>query len=95
MYVNDPFELAQLPVREEDQFAEEDEGPSLEDIFFEHHVIPHSSVGFDIGAHTGVCRLDGDGNHTYMDKNCQHFEAEDEEGKRIAKGWTVQSGRTN
>jgi hypothetical protein len=91
-WLTDPYQLAQPPTVEQTE-VEIEEPPSNEEIF--HESIRHypDTVGHGFGFHTEVCRFDESGNHTAMADNCPHFNAEDETGKQIQPGWTVQQRR--
>ena len=87
-YLTDPHQLAQLPTVEQEEL--EDEPPTPEEIFhgsFRHYP---DSVSHSYGIHTDVCRFDEKGNHTDMAEKCPHFDEQDEEGRRVNPGWTVQ-----
>lgn len=92
MYGYDPYQLMEPPALaevEEDLFEE----PRDYHEFFWDEAIERGSnyvSGFSQRLHTQVCRFDKKGEHVIMARNCPHFEVEDEEGKRIRKGWTCQ-----
>jgi hypothetical protein len=48
-------------------------------------------VGQKHRLYTQVCRFNQKGLHTVMAKNCPHFKGEDETGRSVRDGWTVQS----
>lgn len=91
MYVNDPNELATLPeVKREVAF---EEPRDYHEFFFDDRPKPGSKFAEDHwGIHSQVCRFDSEGNHVAMAHDCPHFDLEDEQGRRIQKGWTVQHG---
>lgn len=87
-YVNDPSELALLPELVSDIPVE-----AVRDYheFFYDEAVERGRYTSDYErAYTQVCRFDENGDHVMMAKDCPHFEAEDEMGKVIRKGWTVQ-----
>jgi hypothetical protein len=90
MYGYDPFELAQPPelIKEEP----EEEIRDYHDLFWEEAIERGRYVSGDEFLHTQICRFNKDGEHITMAKDCPHFNIDDEEGKRIKPGWTVQSG---
>jgi hypothetical protein len=91
MYINDPFDLAQPPVFEEEEIFE-DEPRDYHDFFGDDIVLyPHKYAGYDYGVQTQTCKFDDEGKHYQMAENCPHYDAVDEEGPRIVPGWTVQS----
>ena len=89
MYVNEPSELALLPeLKEEIDF---EEPRDYHEFFWDDQPgDPGKYAAWHRGIHTQVCRFDPEGNHVTMARDCPHFELEDEEGKRIQEGWTVQ-----
>lgn len=93
-WLTDPYQLAQPPSVEEDIEPEEPPGP---DYYFwdegRDSLISPDTVSHHQGIHVDTCRFDDEGNHTQMAKHCPHFNQEDEEGKRIMTGWTVQQKR--
>lgn len=89
-YVNDPVELTLLPQTFDDVTEEE---PRDYHEFFRDDVPPESGkyVGLPEMLYTEVtCKFNHRGEHIYMSENCPHFNMEDEEGRRIREGWTVQ-----
>lgn len=91
MYVSDPHELAYLPeVKQEIEFAEPRD---YHEFFYDDQqgLNLGTTTGDHLGIHTQICRFDSEGNHVYMAKDCPHFNIEDEMGKTIQQGWTVQS----
>lgn len=89
MYVNDPFDLTVPPSIESN--IEIEEPRDSKDFFWDDVVYWPDTVSYHQGLHTDICRFDEAGNHTQMSKKCPHFDPEDEEGRRITKGWTAQS----
>jgi hypothetical protein len=90
-YVNDPFELTLEPTLE-DKGMEFEEPRDYHEFFHDDRPAPGSYFASrEYGIQTQVCRFDSSGDHVTMAKDCPHFNAEDEEGKVIRKGWTVQS----
>lgn len=89
-YVNDPSELALLPEMEEDLQLEEprDYHEFFHDDLQGLNMSP--TVGWQRGINTQVCRFNSSGEHIAMAEDCPHFDMEDELGKRIRPGWTVQ-----
>jgi hypothetical protein len=87
-YVNDPSELALLPELVSDIPVEE---PRDYHEFFWDEAVERGryASGYE-RAYTQVCRFDDNGEHITMAKDCPHFELEDETGKMIREGWTVQ-----
>lgn len=89
MYVNDPHEKAALPEVVSD--LEFEEARDYHEFFYDDLPQPGGKyTGYHWGFHTDICRFDEQGRHTQMADNCPHFDLEDEEGKRILPGWTVQ-----
>lgn len=92
-YVNDPSELALLPLPES-QIYEDEEPRDYHEFFYDDQ--PPSNfrqVGYPEYLHTEVtCHFNGQGEHTYMSPNCPHFDEYDQEGRRIRENWTVQIG---
>lgn len=94
MYVNEPSEKAWLPEIEQSPELF-DEPRHYSDFFYDDQPLDSGPrVGYARGVHTQVCRLDGNGNHLTMAKDCPHFDGYDEEGRIIQKGWTVQRSGT-
>lgn len=94
-YVNDPVELAYPPVLE-DKNIESEEPRDYHEFFYDD--LPYSfsrSVDHETGIHTDVCRFDDSGNHVLISGKCPHFDIEDEEGKIVKPGWTVQQNARN
>lgn len=95
MYINDPSEKAHLPVKVSAGGLEEEEVRPASEFFWD-DVTPGGKYlppEFPIHASHQVCVFGPDGSHTYMGKDCPHFEIEDEMGKVTATGWTVQQNR--
>lgn len=95
-YVNDPSELALLPIPESEIY--EDEEPRDYHEYFHDDVPPagYAQTGYPEFLYTEVtCHFNELGEHTYMSRNCPHFDMEDQEGRRIRKNWTVQMGWSN
>lgn len=92
MYLIDPFDKIFPPALEQapEEFLE-DEPRDYHEFFWDeavergHHVDPRGKT-----LYTEICRFDQDGNHITMAKHCPHFDPEDEEGRKIRTGWTVQ-----
>jgi len=89
-WLPDPFQLAEAPSIAEPEIDVE-EPPSNEEIFYGSIRHYPDTAGSELGIHVDACRFDEDGNHVQMAKRCPHYDAEDEQGRRIAPGWTVQS----
>lgn len=90
-FLNDPHQLAVPPTVESE---EEDEGPRDYHDFF-HDDRPEPGMNYADGGwgfHTQVCRFDKGGVHITIADDCPHFSPEDEMGKVVSKGWTVQQG---
>lgn len=91
MYINDPFELMLKPKLASD--IEYDEPRDYHDYFWDDQQMgPPRYADDEIGIYSDICVFDSSGDHLYMAENCPHFDAEDEEGKRIVPGWTAQQG---
>jgi len=90
MYINDPFDKAIPPSLEE--VILDDEPRDYHEYFWDEYVERGQRVSRKQKLYTQVCRFDQNGDHITMAKDCPHFDAEDEEGRRIRPGWTVQSG---
>lgn len=92
MYVNDPSEKAQLPIRTSP--VEDEEPRPAADFFWDDTSLGARSLPYQmpINVYHEICRFDEHGEHTQMGKNCPHFEPSDEMGRNIVPGWTVQNG---
>jgi hypothetical protein len=90
--INDPHELALLPEREQAQELFEEPRP-YKDFFYDDHA-PASGreTGHVRGIHTQVCRFNQQGEHAYVADDCPHGSMEDEQGRIMPPGWTVQQG---
>lgn len=91
-WVNDPHtDLTALPQLENSE-EQLEERPDPTDKFWEagHTAFGGRQADYHQGLHVQMCRFDENGDHTQMAENCPHFSAEDEEGPKVMKGWTVQ-----
>ncbi len=88
MYVNDPNELTLRPKLLVE--VADEEPRDYHEFFWDEAVQRGRHLSPERQPHTQVCRFDGAGEHVTMAKDCPHFEMEDEMGRRIATGWTVQ-----
>lgn len=88
-YINDPYELMLEPqLISEIEF---EEPRDYHEFFYDDLPEPGSKyTEWHRGIHSSICVFDEHGQHVYMSDDCPHFESEDEEGKRIKQGWTVQ-----
>lgn len=94
-YINDPFELAVPPKLQDSEIDFEEEPRDYHDFFYDDiHISPDNTL-YHSGIYTEACRFDEVGEHTYIAKNCPHFDAANEEGPRIRQGWTIQQNRRN
>lgn len=92
-YVNDPSEKALLPtilVPEEDLLEEPRDYHEFFGDDLPAQIVEPKFAGSPYQPYTQVCRFNEDGEHTAMAYNCPHFDMEDETGRRIVDGWTVQ-----
>jgi hypothetical protein len=87
----DPWEKI-LPPKLEEAPDPDEPPPDPKDKFWEEAVERGTHIGPPQRLYTQVCRFGPDGEHTSMAKDCPHFNYEDETGKNIRKGWTVQGG---
>lgn len=91
MYLHDPVALVQHPTLAETEEEVFEEPRDYHEFFWDEAVQRGRSIsGISERLYTQVCKFDEDGNHTVMARNCPHFDLEDEEGKRIQRGWTAQ-----
>lgn len=93
MYLTDPFDHMLPPVLENSDELDLEEGPrDYHEFFWDEAVERGQYIPRAPGKtlHTEICRFNSSGEHTTMARNCPHFDLEDEEGKRIRQGWTVQ-----
>jgi len=92
-WLPDPFQAAQPPTVE--LIEEELEEPrDYHDYFWDDIRYSQGRDAVrDSGMHMETCRFDENGDHVTMAEHCPHFDVEDETGKRIQPGWTVQQGR--
>lgn len=90
--INDPNELALLPEREQTEQLFDEPRP-YKDFFYDDQAPPSTrETGYHRGIHTEVCRFNGKGEHTYIAEHCPHDNIEDEQGRVMPEGWTVQQG---
>lgn len=90
-YVDDPYALARQPelISDESLFREPRD---YHEFFWDDQQMQETRYAeSDMGIHTDICVF-RDGHHVYMADGCPHFEPEDEQGRIIRQGWTVQSG---
>lgn len=92
MYVSDPTDLMRAPVHEQ---GEEDIEPRDYHDFFhdDRPALGQKFTGRPDNLHTEVCRLNPDGTHITMAEHCPHFSTEDEMGRPVTPGWTIQQNR--
>lgn len=88
MFVNDPSELALPP--KQISVVELEEPRDYHEFFWEEAIERGRYTGRPDRGYTQVCRLDSHGEHVTMARDCPHFDLEDEMGRRINPGWTVQ-----
>jgi hypothetical protein len=88
MYIGDPTELMLPPKLVQD--IDLSEPRDYHEFFWDEAVQRGQYAGPAGRAHTQVCRFDDQGDHVTMAKDCPHYEVEDEMGKHIPRGWTVQ-----
>ena len=89
-FVNDPWDKAIPPkgVSTIEEVATRD----YHEFFWDEAVQRSLSVGKPQRAYTQVCRFNEAGEHISFARDCPHFNQEDEMGRPVRKGWSVQGG---